>query len=82
LFFYEFAELETGDGAFGIFSTFFLNGFLTFDGDAETSALAFANIGPIYLVVEEIQQKTPDDGNANDPNCKTKKMKHRELVFW
>ena len=54
LFFYEFAELETGDGAFGIFGTFFLNGFLTFNGDAETSTLAFANIGPVYLVVEEI----------------------------
>jgi hypothetical protein len=81
--FYEFHKFETGDGAFGIFGAFFLDGFLAFDRDAETATLAFLYIVPVYLIVKEIQKETPDNREPDNPDGETNKVKHtREVGSW
>ncbi len=54
---------------------------LAVDRHAETSALAFLDIRPVYRVLEEIQEEASDNDGADNPDGKTKKVKHSDLSF-
>lgn len=77
LLFYQLAEFETGDFAARVFGAVLGDVFLAFDRNAETAALAFFHIVPVYFVLEEIQKKASDNHGADDPNGETNEMKHR-----